>query len=46
MWKVMCGKTYIGIIETNYEYASKYWAEYSKDARRNPKGRKFKLEAI
>jgi hypothetical protein len=26
MWKVMCGKKDIGIIETNYAWASKYWA--------------------
>ena len=46
MWKVMCGKKFIGIIETNFEYASKYWQDYSRDWRRNPEGRQFHLEKI
>ena len=40
-WKVMCGKRFTGIIETNYKYASKYWKERSRIT-----GKKFKLVPV
>lgn len=33
MWEVMCNNKSIGIIETNYDWASKYWS--SKCSKKN-----------
>lgn len=38
MWSVYCGKKFIGIKESNYEFAFKYWSERSRIT-----GKKFKL---
>jgi hypothetical protein len=38
MWKVYLGKRFIGIIETNYPFACKYWAEYGRRV-----GKKYRL---
>lgn len=38
MWEVYCDAQRFGIVETNYEYASKYWAERSRVT-----GRTFRL---
>lgn len=38
MWKVYRGNKWVGIIETNYTYAYKYWAEYGRRT-----GKKYRL---
>jgi len=41
MWKVMLGKRWIGIIETNFAYALSYW-----EKRNQITGKKFRLVKV
>lgn len=38
-WKVYCDSKYIGIIETNYEFAYEYWKKRSQST-----GKKYTLK--
>ncbi len=45
-WQVFKGNKFIGITESNYAYASKWWADYTSCTKRNPSKAKYKLKEV